>query len=470
MGTTRDRFGGRSLANEGELATYTKWNKVGGIALQTMLHILAELTWHEPNGVPKTGFPGNDLLCEQGTGVLDIDVVPGCGFYHDTAATEEFGPHYQPMVLDATVTKTLDAHDATNPRFDIICVAPATEDDRSGLRNIKDVSTGAVSAQSVYTRRRLTLDIQVVKGTASATPAVPATPTGYVKISTISVPAVSGAVTITDERPRLSWGHKWTSDPSAPYAQNHVVDGVGNELLVVPDGATMDVAVLDGEARINGYRERYESDVITLTSHGSLTTYAIIYAKDDGTIAGMGSTGGYPSPLGNWIRLANFVIPAGTTAITAGMMTDMRTFYPIDTEHLEDGAVEERVIADAAVSGVKLSVVPVIPELTTAGGEPATVAVAMKDPDGNPVARVVRCWAQHYDDALADFSAPTIAETGTGSNVSTAYGRMLVFDTDANGEAELRIVTGSPTGTETVFLKVTPVNTPGSPTVISFAN
>src|SRR5688572_15755804 len=193
----KTRPGGHVIFNTGEKITSADLNEVGTMGLQSLYNgVLARLLQDDVDGDPKEGFAGNDCLVTVSSG-LTLEVAAGVGLYYDTAATDEFGLIYRPIVVDAAFQVTLDPHEA-DPRIDVVSLAPATEDDEQESRSVKDPDAGTVSTQSVYKRRRLSYSVTVTKGTAAASPTPPSTPSGHLKIAEARVPATAGAVTLDD--------------------------------------------------------------------------------------------------------------------------------------------------------------------------------------------------------------------------------------------------------------------------------
>ncbi len=89
---------------------------------------------------------------------------------------------------------TGQAADATNPRYDIVAIKYVSVPGTSLTRYFKDHSTLVVSSTSVNTTSDDSYLIEVVHGTAAASPTIPSPSSGYVKLLTIYVPATSTTV------------------------------------------------------------------------------------------------------------------------------------------------------------------------------------------------------------------------------------------------------------------------------------
>ena len=76
---------------------------------------------------------------------------------------------------------THDTADPTNPRIDIICVDPAVQ-----------TSGGEITGSG---------EVKLTKGTAAANPTVPDTPSGYLKVQEVDIPATATEVTLRAWKP-----------------------------------------------------------------------------------------------------------------------------------------------------------------------------------------------------------------------------------------------------------------------------
>lgn len=191
-----ERPGGIALFNTNQRADSDDVNRIGTMAEQSLYDgILARVM------AGADGFFGADCLPSKGAGDLDYLVEPGVGLFKDTAEADAFEPIYKPIFIAAQQSGTLSAHDPTNPRIDILTLAPATVDDENDTRKI--LTAGVLTPTSVDTRRRRAFTLGVVAGTPAGSPSVPATPAGTIKIAEITVPATSGPITVTDVRPKV---------------------------------------------------------------------------------------------------------------------------------------------------------------------------------------------------------------------------------------------------------------------------
>lgn len=445
-------------------------DQVGEVSLQSLTSFLAWLFRDVANDAPPSGFPGSDCLVEVVSGTT-IRVNKGVGFYYDSAETDSFSPHYKPIVVSEDTDEALSAP-AADPRIDVVCLAPVMEEDSAGSERFKDPSTGSTGVQVYNERIRLSHTLQVVEGVAAATPSAPATPSGYVKIAEVLVEA-GPTLTVTDYRPILTWGHAWAQDPGADYVQSFI-PGSSTELEVTESSpAAMTVEVAAGVAVIRSSsgvrRYRFQADTVTIAAADPTNARIdIVYADHDGTLGvRQGAAAGVPLPpvlADGEVALARVAVAALASSIVTANITDQRK-----RGHLRADAVSAETLQDGIVSPTHEAMPVVIPSLVKASGgsgAPAVVDVAMLDGDGNSIARTVRCMAYVLSNTLAaPGGAWEIAETGAGAAVSTLSDK-IVFDTDANGAAQLTVTNGS-SGND-VFLFVEPLNTPGTPGVLIY--
>ncbi len=91
---------------------------------------------------------------------------------------------------------TLDAGGGNN-RWDGLFVKITEVDADSQDRDFKDATTGALTSQTLYKKRRTQLDFSVVKGTEATNPSFPSTPSGYVPYAYIYMPTGFSSVLTT---------------------------------------------------------------------------------------------------------------------------------------------------------------------------------------------------------------------------------------------------------------------------------
>jgi len=112
-------------------------------------------------------------------GSLNITVKAGIAEVDPGLSTPQ-GPYRVAMTADDSTTLDVSPHDPTNPRIDIVYIKVRDHDeDGSGLRD----------AVIAYTA-----------GTPAGSPVQPSTPASSLLLASLAVPAVSGAVAVTDRR------------------------------------------------------------------------------------------------------------------------------------------------------------------------------------------------------------------------------------------------------------------------------
>ncbi len=128
---------------------------------------------------------------------------------------------------------------------------------------------------------------------------------------------------------------------------------------------------------------------------------------------------------------------------------------------------KDRMVSAGEISTSKLSVTPVIPDFTAAveTGNAISVTIQMKDADDVAVARAVDLFCEVFDaDGLRGVVGSwRLAETGAGAEVSATAKPGLICTTDATGAAVVTVTDVSGAYSGDVYLKVTPLNTLGSP-------
>ncbi|MEQ1494509.1 MAG: hypothetical protein ABL912_01945 [Novosphingobium sp.] len=360
------RLGGRVNADTGMNLTATDVDRIGGMALQTITHLMELMHFDADQGVPITGFPRDvndrDHCIVTATSDLGYSVATGFGMLYDSAATvDEFGPaRYLPIVVDVPLTGSLAAHNG-QPRWDIVCLAPAYVSDQSASRNVKNPSTGVTSVASIGQRTRFSAAIQVVTGTASATPSPPSVPAGHVEIGRALVPATSGAATWHDSRPVLELGALYKSIPAHACADFVPLGDSGELEVVAQSPAAMRVDVRRGRAVIHGTMRGYPTTTLTVAAaDAALDRIDLVKVGSNGTVGietgTPAATPSAPAPGGNAIALAEILVPASTTTVISGRITDLRVREPYHgTTHLQAGTTHFDRLDTPAVGCVVLA-------------------------------------------------------------------------------------------------------------------
>lgn len=232
-----------------------------------------------------------------------VIVKKGSGFQTDsTQVTPE--PTRRLLYLDVNQTVTLDAPNSVNNRIDIICVKNRLSTELTASRNFKDAITSVISTQTLITQKDWNAEILTVVGTPGVSPAVPATPAGYIKICELLVTAVSGlsgSGAVTDSRTLMPIGGTVT------------VDTTGKVRITAGATTTISQIVTDIDALLkNGYFEYYDMDDLGADPTAPAASKKRIYFKsglpyyrsNGGAITPLGSGGGGGGGGANWQPVA----------------------------------------------------------------------------------------------------------------------------------------------------------------------
>lgn len=454
-----DRFGGRFNHNLGQLLLTADMNRMGDLAIQSLVHLLGLLFYDAANEVPQTGlasFEGADDFCRVTmTGDLSFAVAPGWGLAFDASriGTNDWGvAAYRPVVIETQLTGSLEANIATEPRIDVISAAPRWAEDQVSNRNVKDPTTGARHVNAMPLRHRFSGQVVVTKGTPSATPSVPATPTGHIKLAEVFVPASSGAATVADHRPILTMARGLRPSPG----EDHVVEGLEPTMVGVT-GAE----VGSGIAEIRGRRIRYAATGEMQPTHnaGAPSRYDLLVARDDGIIELVEGTTTQPTqgdaPAGS--LLVGIVVVKGASSGVQAVL-DRRELGSVGPAQLRRGAVVE-AIEDAELPGAKLEAGgvttakiaadarPVYIALDVepvAAGNPRKIGIQIVDANGDPVAKVAKVLCSLRSNQWSTpptGGAHSISKTGPGTALSGIGAGVydVLVQTDAFGKSEITV-------------------------------
>jgi hypothetical protein len=123
---------------------------------------------------------------------------------------------------------SIEVADANFDRIDIIQVRGIEEEYDYQNRKFRNPETGIATTQEIATKKRISLDIMVKKGTNGSV-AAPHADAGYVKLAEISVPA--GTVSITAEniknitaRFALAPNAAWTNELTRTFNPGYLTD------------------------------------------------------------------------------------------------------------------------------------------------------------------------------------------------------------------------------------------------------
>ena len=135
-----------------------------------------------------TGAVFGGLKVSAVSGTMRSQVSAGSGVYVDSSAfTAPLSPFGLVLLESAdTTTLTHATADATNPRYDIVCIR--TQAGTQLAASVADYPSGSTSRDTV---RGPEVDIAITTGTPAGSPSVPATPAGYIKLAEVYVPALA---------------------------------------------------------------------------------------------------------------------------------------------------------------------------------------------------------------------------------------------------------------------------------------
>ncbi len=171
-----------------------------------------------------------------------LQVAAGVGFQYDNTQVD---PESMNRLLFVAINtnKTITAADGSHGRIDILSIKAnraATADD---TRNVKSAIDSTVAGTLVDTETDWASDLLITAGTPSVSPAVPATPVGYIKLAEIVVTqttGISGSSAITDKRPKFFFGGQKTVSVSATYTatvDDRVILANGTFTITLPSSA-----------------------------------------------------------------------------------------------------------------------------------------------------------------------------------------------------------------------------------------
>lgn len=444
MGDYKTAPGGQVMFTTGEKVTSTDLLRLGTVGEQEVYNGLLARLFCNSVGAPKSGFIGDDFLVSISAGLV-LAVAKGFGMFYDSTATDVWSPWWKPVVADAVGSVTLGAHDATNPRIDLVCVTPATVDDQS--ETVYTKIGGVESTTSESKRRRWSGTLSVVAGTPNASPTVPATPAGKIALAEVAVPAVSGAVTVRDVRPILSPGFDVLPTAAVGWAASFIPNDTSTALEVTTSSG-MIVTVKAGVAYILGRPYYYKRQNVTIPTSGSDQVYYIV-ASSDGTIG----TITVPATLAvTDVLLATISVPGGAGTVLSGYIADSRVRQAVGTSQLQASAVTE---AKKPAAQRNLLVT------ASVGAESANhidITIQAVDLDGTTVSSAVPLEVEMNTSALqrAGSNYQLTVTTGT-ANTDTGADKLWVT-TDATGAAVVRCTDASGVAVATVYALIRPVN------------
>ena len=233
------------------------------------------------------------------TGANAATVKKGIGFQEDLTVVQA-EPVQRQLFRVADVNINFAAPDSSDDRIDIVVVKHALVDGVTALRKFKDNTTQVITNEDLVLEKDWETIINVVTGTPSGSPAVPATPAGFISVSECLITASIGMANqtnITDKRSLLPFassasptgGEEWDSivgDTSIigvnqPDLKSALDNGaIGHKILVLED------ETIDAIPQVNfANMEIHYKRGVTFTK-GSVTTGLKISANDCRIVGG----------------------------------------------------------------------------------------------------------------------------------------------------------------------------------------
>jgi hypothetical protein len=147
----------------------------------------------------------DDSFSVSRTNATTVSIAAGTGFQTDN--TQVAPESTKRLIYRASaVSQALNAAHASLNRIDIICVRANRVTSDTATRKFQNAVTDAVTDQTFPIETDWQADISYTAGTPDASPAVPATPSGYIKVAELLITAVTGLASssdITDRRTRF---------------------------------------------------------------------------------------------------------------------------------------------------------------------------------------------------------------------------------------------------------------------------
>lgn len=187
----------RRTFNEGQEVVFQDFDRISLAVMRTLNdRILFEMLQKKENA-----FFGDGMKVSY-VGATSVSVAAGLGFQTDGTQTSPT-PTKRLLYRGSSTSLNLEAPDASDDRIDIVCVRFAEVTEISENRKFKDATDSSISTQLFAVQKDEQAEFLVVAGTPDASPVAPSTPSGYIKIATLLVTAVSGLAgsgAVTDNR------------------------------------------------------------------------------------------------------------------------------------------------------------------------------------------------------------------------------------------------------------------------------
>jgi len=276
---------GRRQFNDGMEVVFEDFNKMGSTVEKELYdRVIFELVQRGQNSFFSDGFLTSYSSPTQ------VSVASGVGFQTDNTQVDP-EPTKRLLFRSSASNLNLSAPDSVNNRIDIVCVKSARVAGSTESRKYKAPITFTISNQNLVVSNDWEAEFIVTPGVPSGSPAIPATPAGYIKIAELLVSAVtglSGAGAVTDTRVLMPVGG------TALINSLSAVRITANAALAIQSAILeLDVLAKHGELDYNDF-----ADLVTdpaAPAAGILRAYnkgGVMFVRDNTTITPFGSGGG----------------------------------------------------------------------------------------------------------------------------------------------------------------------------------
>lgn len=286
----------RTFFNDGQEIIYQDLNKQAQDAEVLLLDRIAyELGQRQQDFVFYDSF-----LVEYVSGT-SVSVKAGLGVQYDSTQVAPEGTK-RLLRRAANGNKSLAAADGANPRIDIVSIKATLAASLTEDRNFKSIDD-VVASVSMTTEKDWEADVVVTTGTPGVSPAIPTTPTGYIKIAELAVAASTGLPStggITDKRTvflpgssKMAYASKSANYTATPMDELILMDATGGArtvtlppaaqcpgkiLGVMKSDSSANAVTADGNSAemINGELTQVISNQYTLLQFLSISTGWVI--------------------------------------------------------------------------------------------------------------------------------------------------------------------------------------------------
>ena len=273
----------RQKFNDGQEVVFGDFNKMGSrIENQLYDRVLYEMLQRAENALFDDGFIPSYVS------PTSVSINAGVGFQTDNT---QVAPEPKKRLLYRSTSTTLNlvAPDLVNDRIDIVVMRAARVDGATESRKFKDAGTLVISTESLVTSTDWESEFDLVEGTPSGSPAVPATPAGWIKIAELLVNAVtglSGAGDVTDVRVLM------------PVGGSSTINSLAFVRLTQSAGLTLQAALAEVDTFLKfGYQNYCDFDVLGADPAVPAVSRVRLYHK--GGVWYSRENGGTITPLGS---------------------------------------------------------------------------------------------------------------------------------------------------------------------------